>query len=211
MYNPAPQYAQFDAPSGKTGYRGATAVNEDSLPMMPGWDNAHSRKVEDTSVQEREDEGVELEKMDQNAALLPKQQNFPVSAYGNTRAPAYDDSHYNASGDLGMMHSSTANPYNDHSRTAYNGPAQGTGYPNSHAGYNPYAGYGQQSTYGQTNTSYAPQSHGQGQGQGRYSTTQYAPSVAAPSYHTRAPSMDQGQQVYAPVGRKPVNGSWRDL
>ena len=205
MYNPAPQYAQFDARSGNTGYNGARTLNEDSLPMMPGWDNAQSRKVEDTTVQEREDEGVELEKLDQNAALLPKQHG-PASAYSNSiysRAPTYDNSnnYSNTTCDLGMMHSSAASPYNDHNRTAYGQP-QGTGYDNSQSTYNPYSGYGQQ-----TNTSYAPQPQRQSQAP----ASMYAPSVAAPSYHTRAPSMSQGQQVYAPVGRKPVNGSWRDL
>ena len=40
MYGAAPQFATFDASSKR---------NEDSLPAMPSWDTAHTRRVEDDS------------------------------------------------------------------------------------------------------------------------------------------------------------------
>jgi len=133
--------------------------------------------------------------------MLPKNDHYnnnssqygppPASAYSASvysRAPAYDN--HAATGDLGMMNAA-ANPYNDNNN-------------NNNSSYSPY-GYGQQ-------TAYAPQTH---QSQARYDTasppSMYVPSVAAPSYHTHAPSVNQGQQMYAPVGRKPVSGTWRDL
>ena len=39
MYGAAPQFATFDASSKK--------INEDSLPAMPSWDTAHTRRIED--------------------------------------------------------------------------------------------------------------------------------------------------------------------
>ncbi|PGG95131.1 hypothetical protein AJ80_10021 [Polytolypa hystricis UAMH7299] len=46
VYQP-PSYAQFDV--GRNGPGGAKPNNPDSLPAMPSWDNATTRRIEDTS------------------------------------------------------------------------------------------------------------------------------------------------------------------
>ena len=48
-----PQTATFDAPSNKN-----ATYNEDSLPAMPSWDQAQSKRVEDNDL--------EMEKLDHN-------------------------------------------------------------------------------------------------------------------------------------------------
>ena len=49
-YNSQPQYAQFDA--SKRGVGGGGNGNGDSLPAMPSWDNASSRRVADSNDME---------------------------------------------------------------------------------------------------------------------------------------------------------------
>lgn len=60
--NQQPSYAQFDmtprpspSPGGGRGAPGSTQkVNEDALPAMPSWNDAHTRHVEDTSPNDME-------------------------------------------------------------------------------------------------------------------------------------------------------------
>ncbi|KAK4990998.1 hypothetical protein LTR66_006650 [Elasticomyces elasticus] len=185
--NPPAQYAQFDA----SGTKGGHQIHEDSLPIMPSWDNAISRKVEDTTHPGELDD-VEMEKLDQQgtqqAPMLSQTatqlQNSPyrtLSGAGGAEPEA-----------MGMQNSygyDADRPYQDygHQQTGYTNPtySQPT-YPTPYGAttstvYEPSMAYGQQS-----------QAH-------------YAASVAPPSYRT-APSVSGAQ-----VGRKPIAGSWKDL
>lgn len=159
----------------------AAKYNEDALPAMPSWDHAQSRHVEDD---------VEMEKLDQypqqtqqQQGLLSHQQQHPHQDRFYSNPPIQDHSN---PGDLGMMH---ASPYQD-----YDSQRQATHSP---------------SIYSQS-TAYQP--HGAG---GVTSpTSMYEPSLYPPSYHTQAPAGSNvanvgfGQQS---IGRKPVQGSWRDV
>lgn len=197
QYTAGPQYAQFDAPS-KGGYR---SVNEDSLPAMPGWEDATSRQIEDHD--HREDEAVEMSKLgthtQQTQPMLPRVTMTSVdSPYGR------DDQY---TGDLGVPqrgYGQQQNPY------TYNpAPVSPVYAQQNYPAYPPA-----QNDY--PRTSYAPQlttnygynrvsAHDNPVSPSVYSShaeNEYAPR-APPSYHSRAPS--QG------IGRKPVQGSWREI
>ena len=207
QYTATPQYAQFDAPS-KGGYR---SVNEDSLPAMPAWETATSRKVED---HDREDEAVEMSKLDTQQAqpMLPRVTMTPVElpygrdpyardlgvpqtydnrGYGQQQNPyAYNPAPAPAPGSpvYGQQNHPAYRPVqNNYPQTNY-APQQTTNYP-------PQAGYGYNRLSAQENpvSPSVYSSHGE---------NEYAPR-APPSYHSRAPS--QG------LGRKPVQGSWREI
>ena len=62
-YDPSPRFAQFDAHSKND------KLHDDSLPVMPSWDNASTRKVEDHSQDD-----VEMGRLDSshlNGAIAP--------------------------------------------------------------------------------------------------------------------------------------------
>ncbi|KAK4990237.1 hypothetical protein LTR50_002711 [Elasticomyces elasticus] len=149
--NPPAQYAQFDA----SGTKGGHQIHEDSLPIMPSWDNAISRKVEDTTHPGELDD-VEMEKLDQQgtqqAPMLSQTatqlQNSPyrtLSGAGGAEPEA-----------MGMQNSygyDADRPYQDygHQQTGYTNPtySQPT-YPTPYGAttstvYEPSMAYGQQS------------------------------------------------------------------
>jgi hypothetical protein len=165
-----PQTATFDAP-GKKGAAGG--YNEDALPAMPSWDAAPSKRVQD--------EDVEMEKLDQNAAqqesLLNNQRNSGGRYYNNDQSTA---------GDLGTMQTG---PYHD-----YDAHRQFAGSPVSTAPssmYPPTYRTAPQSVYGEPNyaPSVAPSYH------------TYAPAVTSPVQ----------QQPTLLTARRPVQGTWRDV
>ena len=172
-----PQTARFDAPSQKNGN-----YNEDSLPAMPSWDQAQSKRVENNDL--------ELEKLDHNRNS--SQQEALLSHNSETGALGGGGRYYNqnqpaqANGDVGMMH---ASPYREHD---YDSHQQFVGSPVSSV----------------HNSMYPPTYH-TNQPESVYGDTSYAPSIP-PSYHTAAPSIvSPVQQNYA--ARRPVQGSWRDV
>jgi hypothetical protein len=69
--------------------------------------------------------------------------------------------------------------------------------------YDAHRQFAPQSVYSQETGVQAPP----GRGQSMRSTTQYEGSVYPPSYHTQAPPT-VGQGI---IGRKPVQGTWRDV
>ena len=161
--------------------QGNTNYNEDSLPAMPSWDNGKDRH------ELVEDEDVEMKRMDQHTT-----QTQPFLASG--ARPSETGRYYNAqdappTGDMGTMQS---NPYHD-----YDQHQQFIG--------SPVSATGQQSNYPPTYHSYAsPQS--------TVYEPNYAPSIP-PSYHTAGPGSPP--PVLTPgaggLGRKPVQGSYRDV
>lgn len=242
MYNnpaqpPKAAYAQFDAPSGPKGYR-QSAANEDALPAMPSWDQATSRKVEQEGPHE---EDVELEKMSQEAPMIPKKDStYPY--HGNAASQSgqmgmasdpYRDSTYGQQRQqspfqpYGAQQQRQPSPYDPYEARQQQSPTsttyQGYGGQQRQPSYesynarqqqsptgNPYGGYGDQQRspiHSNTNSSYEPYQTGRQYAQTTSPPPQstYAPSVP-PSYHTAPPSVASGG-----VGRKPVQGSWRDL
>ena len=240
----APQYARFDAPSGKNGYRGKN--NDDALPAMPSWDTATSKKVQD------DDEVVEMEKLDHDAAepMLPKHDRSDDGDLGSMGAVGsqYGNADYRQPQYASVP---AAGPHNDH-QSYYAQPQSATGQQHGPAqeqqAYHQSQNYGyghsfarqeqqidhmrqpqdasQQQFYQQQQLQQLQQQQQQPPGM-RYQshdsnwTSNPAPSAAPPpsSSQTRDPPMHspiQPQQygepnIYAPVGRKPVQGTWRDV
>lgn len=76
-----PQFARFDNPSSS----GAKPGNEDALPEMPSWNNAATRRVEDTTPQ-RDDMEMEPLNPAQNHQASPSPVNpMPGTSYANYR------------------------------------------------------------------------------------------------------------------------------
>ena len=176
-----PQTATFEAPSKN---RNET-YNEDALPAMPSWQNAQSRHVEE--------DDVEMEKLDNTSAQ--QQSLLAANNDGLAGGGRYynNQAHHDAGADLGTMHAGPYHDYDQHQQFAGSpvSTAQNSMYPPT------YRTRPQSSVY-------EPQSAGP-----------YAPSIP-PSYRTAAPSIASPVQQpppmpYAGVGRKPVQGSWRDV
>lgn len=195
-YQP-PQYAQFDvsrpgnAPGGK--------IHEDSLPAMPSWETASSRKV----LEESYDNDVEMGKLDpQKEPMIAHQAPAPTADYpelGSHRDDLPYQQHDTASaGDLG-------NPY------GHNSPTYGGAYSHS----SPAA----------TRQYYSPDDIGRHpappaqQSQSAYApseSTRYEPSSVygaqemGTAYHTQSHYQDQTPGALQ-AGRKPVANTWKDV
>jgi hypothetical protein len=266
MYNT--QYASTPAPAYQNNAFSQTAtfdgkVHEDSLPAMPSWENATSRKVEVVEeVKPGAEESHELEKLSpQGVASPPIVPGFaapqaartvgsgPASPYAQTDER---DPFLHGGQTAGVMHSDSHSGY----RGASPNPAQavGQGYANHRPGgmqhsqsYNSQAtsdfysqtgqgtgGYGDQRPGGydrqysnQSRPGYDRQYSEQRPGYDRqyseaprqnpsayqnegYMSPQYTGSTA---YDT---SQQAGYRPYSPAyggqqGRKPTNGSWKDV
>lgn len=207
-----PQTATFDAPS-KSGEK----YNEDALPAMPSWGAATSRR-------EEVHDDLELEKLDHTGHLSPQQETLlsqqESGRYygGGARTGAQDLSH---TGDMGNM---SANPYHDYQQRQNFSPSP-YGSQN-HGAPSPYSpAYQQPTPHGGPAAGYFDGHQQQHQYGGQQRS--YQPSIP-PSYHTQAPSdivspiSPQGgsqaqypgqpaYQAYGGVGRKPVQGSWREV
>lgn len=164
------QTATFDAPSQK--------IHDDSLPAMPSWDQAQSRRLQD--------EDVEMEKLDHRAsqqdALLPSSNAGAVGTgrYYNQNQPGQDV------GDVGMMH---ASPYREHD---YDSHQQFVGSPvqSTHNSMYPPTYHTRQPESVYEDTSYAPSVPPS------YHTA--APSVASPvqqNYQARRPVQGSWRDV----------------
>ncbi|MCJ1384322.1 hypothetical protein MMC17_007438 [Xylographa soralifera] len=199
MYNPQPQYAQFDA--SRKG-----PVNEDSLPVMPSWDTASSRKV----LEDHKDDDVELGTLDpmheQTAPMLANQAPTPHVGYGeipNSTSMPYQQYGAYHGGDLGNPYGQQSyvdhpNPYGgmaapaqSHGNAGY-GYQQGTSSPRQQPAYSAYAA-------SETSTRYEPSSTYAGQELG----TAHRP--------TPAPAAQPLSSIGAPVGRKPLQNTWRNV
>ena len=163
--------------------QGNGKYNEDSLPAMPSWNTGQDRH------ELVEDDDVEMRRMDQQAS-----QSQPFLASGAQHADRNSGQrYYNAqdappAADLGTMQ---ANPYHDYD--------QHQQFVNS-----PVSTVGPQSNYPPTYRTYAsPPS--------TVYEPNYAPSIP-PSYHTAGPaSPPPGLVPGGGIGRKPVQGSFRDV
>ncbi|KAI9847339.1 MAG: hypothetical protein M1830_007362 [Pleopsidium flavum] len=210
-YEP-PRFAQFDV--GRNG-----KINDDALPPMPSWETANQRKVPE---QLREEE-LEMGRLDpvaaQRAPMLaniapPPRIGYAEADSSPVHAPYQHQPGFQG-GDLGRPYGQehSLGAYTGYARpapsvqgpngTAFGGPHTygGSPQPQDFGGYG--GGYGQQHAY----STYSPST-----------STRYEPSAnyqqqTGVTYGSRSP---QPQQTNAPppgllqVGRKPVQGSWRD-
>ncbi|MCJ1273207.1 hypothetical protein MMC21_000996 [Puttea exsequens] len=192
-YGEPARFAQFDAPTGKK-------VTADSLPAMPSWDHAQTRKVEEHS------DDVEMGKLDPPGEKGHRPMNS-IGANSSSVNLLPQTPHY-AEADSQPINSSAP-----HLSPHYTGPDFGHG-----AGH-PYTGpdFGQQTSYSaytapSESTRYEPSGANEPQELG----TTYSHALPPPS-----PSAQQtqgfGGQQHAPsvlqAGRRPggTGNSWRDV
>ncbi|KAF2434746.1 hypothetical protein EJ08DRAFT_730453 [Tothia fuscella] len=206
----APQFATFDASRNKP-------VHEDSLPMMPSWENAASRKVE---VIEHP-ESHELDKINPNNNYDTSKLQLAAARQGGPHSPVSEQSSY-----LGGNSSAyTQQPYGQiqphaDSHSGYRGAApsstavgyaggQQYGGSQRHDQYDAYGNGPVSPLYSQNTGSTAydpPQRHyGGNQPQGQSPYGQYNTS------HNQSPYGGGQYDGSHPQDRKPVNGSWRDI
>lgn len=161
--------------------QGNAGYNEDSLPAMPSWANAKERH------ELVEDEDVEMKKMDQQAAqsqpFLASGAQQPYDQHASN-GRYYDAQDAPPAADLGTMQTGPYHNYDQHQQFVTS----------------PVSTAGQQSTYPPTYRTYASPP-----------STVYEPSIP-PSYHTAAPtSPPPGLVPGGGIGRKPVQGTYRDV
>lgn len=232
-YEP-PKFAQFDFSK-----RGHGSVNDDALPPMPSWETASSRKVPDQrhGAEEGLEMGRLDPLAAQHAPMLANAAPPPGTGYAEADSSPVLHPHspyqYQHQQQAGFQGGDLGTPYGrQQSPTAYTGyasspPRQGSG----------SARYGSRQAYG--SPTQPPQElgvyggrEGGGYGYGQRQHAYSAYSAYAPSTSTRyeptinyqqqtgvvqstrsSPPQQQRQGVLAsfpPVGRKPVQGSWRD-
>ena len=213
MYNPQPQFAQSNASR-------QTPANEDALPAMPSWDSAPSKKV----LQEPSDD-MELGTLDpvheQTAPMLANQAPTPRVGYsevaGSEGLPYQQYGAYHG-GDLGSPYGQQ-NQIHEAPPSPYGGPQSptqtygGAAYGRQQGGYqrpNPYPSQQRPqpaySSYAasETSTRYEP-------------STAYGGQESGTVYHSRQASPLAGWQHNPgpagppPVGRKPVQNTWREV
>ncbi|KAL1960073.1 hypothetical protein VTO42DRAFT_245 [Malbranchea cinnamomea] len=214
VYEPQNKFAQFDAP-----LRPAQPVNEDALPPMPSWSDARTRRVEDHS------QDMEMNNLDSptgqaidavgrpgrrgyyevpsspglvpegyrgtETTAVPYRQPSPVGVARthdfspNYDSPYTDNTQYTAGGGPGGMYPSQ--PSHAYTRSPVHSPP-----PPVQTTYSPYP----------PNDSYNP-----------YSSS--LPSSPPSPFRSVAGDHEQSGSGRPPTvliaGRKPVEGSWRDV
>lgn len=119
-YGEPPRFAQFDAPSGKK-------ITEDSLPAMPSWDTAQSRRVEE------ETEDVEMGHLEK-----PLMGHQPMNHKGANASMADD---------LRPDVESRPAAHRDQSSSRYTGPDFGHDAGKAYTGPDFGVGLGQETAY----------------------------------------------------------------
>jgi len=184
MYAPSPMYAPPQM-SGGAGQRGAPMSPYSEAPKG-GYYNEDALPVFPTHTRDRQYDDMEMGHLQSPQA---SQQQGLLSS--NANADYYGQGHgqQTAGGDLGAMNAAPAHNYDSHRQFA------------------------PQSLYSQETASQAPNRVMS------VRSTQYEPSLYPPSYHTQA----QGNHTYLAggtvspppagqtIGRKPVQGTWRDV
>ncbi|KAK4694362.1 hypothetical protein P7C71_g3212, partial [Lecanoromycetidae sp. Uapishka_2] len=198
-YGEPARFAQFDAPTGQK-------VTADSLPAMPSWDTAQSRRVEEPG------EDVELGK------LAPTEKGHrPMNSIGaNSSSANLLPQHPNyAEAD---SHPVTG-PYEPHGNQLsphYTGPDFGHGAGHPYTGPDFSVGNGQQTSYSaytpSESTRYEPSGVNEPQELGTtYSNTPPPPS---PSAHQQGFEGQQAAPSILQAGRRPAgpnSTTWRDV
>lgn len=185
-----PQFATFD-----TGNKRSANIHEDSLPAMPSWDNAATRRVEDNTPsqqQQRARSDMEMERM------LP---------YGQGPHSPTRESPYNS--DLGAQNQSARGGYNNDYYDAPMSPAP-TYYSTQHASASTAAGARAMSPPQQHDMGYRGATTSPAPYPSSRESTQFGSLYASNPYQqeqdpgARPPSLLQ-------IGRKPVAGSYREV
>jgi len=200
MYAPSPMYAPPQM-SGAAGYRGASTSHY--APQSPEYNNAKSPAFNEdalpafpTQASERQVPYDDVEMGHLQSPQAAQQQGL-LSSHNNANADYYHGQPQSpTNGDMGAMNAAPAHNYDSHRQFA------------------PQSLYSQQDA--------APTS-----GPNRVTSmrsTQYEPSLYPPSYHTQAPGNNTGPHFVAggttsppppfpghTIGRKPVQGTWRDV
>ena len=195
-YQP-PQYAHFDAnPNGNaTGGK----MNEDSLPAMPSWDNAPSRKI----LEENHDNDVEMGKLDpQKEPMMAQQVSAHPAGYSDIDAHL-NSLPYQQHGTV--SNSSVGNSYGPNSPTY--GGAYGHSSPTTPRQYHSPDDFRRHPSppIQQAYSAYAPSE-----------STRYEPSSVygahetGAAYHSQSPYLDQTRCALH-AGRRPAEGSWKDI
>ena len=225
MYNSAgPQFATFDA-----GNKRSANIHEDSLPTMPSWDNAQTRRVEDHTPQPR---GTDLEM----ERMLPA--HPPVSPV--RESPYHSDIGAQRLGQH-QQHSANADYYDPPTQplspapTYYStAPMAGALAPAPHTRFSPQQDHYDNSYSQNYNSNVAPYPSSRESTQ--FAATRnvpqsqnYSPYDSQPvQYHaTRAMSPPQNHETYQTqyvdqasgarppsllqIGRKPIAGSYREV
>lgn len=200
-YNPPAEYAQFDSHNG--GYR--KGPGEDSLPAMPSWDAAKSRRVEDNESHEDMEMGrIETHKASaiSSAPIAPGH----VEADGHAVHGPHEISAYTGP-DFGAEHDRQTS-YGDTQalQHAYTGPDFGAGHAPSTA-YSAYAP-SESTEYepSRANKPYSAQEVGT-----TYSNTLPPPSPSDPHQSfQQAPSVLQAGRRPEPAHSQGV-AQWKDV
>ena len=197
----APKYAQFDTPSG------GSKPSDDALPHMPSWENATTRKVEDTSTQE-----LEMNRLDpstgQNVAAIgrpgrsgyhevpsqPSSPRFPQNQGYRGREPT--NPHFNSAHEVDPATIGVARSGYDHN------PPYQDHRPNQ-------APYSRSQSSLPSQSSYSPYPLRQQQSHAAYSTA----SPASPPPQFSSQEFDHGARApgLLQAGRRPVENSWREV
>lgn len=190
---PPPQYAQFDAPSHSYGAPGK--VGADSLPAMPSWEQARSRKVEEAGL-----EDMEMGKI-HGEGKGPPMANASSADLSHPRPPM-EHQHAAASPYTGPDFGVTPGHAQD---TSYGGAAH-TGYtgPDFGVGKPAYAAYP-----GSESTRYEPSRVNEPQELG----TTYSNTLPPPSPGAHQQTFGQAPSVLQ-AGRRPEGHGeqgWRDV
>lgn len=242
-YQPAPAPPSY-APSGFATFEAPTnkgRIHEDSLPAMPSWDNASSRRVEDTSENNHMEMDHLASQTGQATGIVPagartdragysQIANQPPSPFENGPAQYRGADMTQASGyDLGAQRHATE----DTGYRGYAGVAASTqAYPIHQPYYDsPSLGGGEPPSYRTSPPSeYVPSAQAQmnrlsmpnAAAYKSYSTPQSPPTQWSPTDSTRyAPTTVAGSAYVSPTqvrppsllqaGRKPVPGSGREV
>jgi hypothetical protein len=221
-----PQFATFDDPSSKR------LINEDSLPAMPSWDTATKRRVEDTSpLPDTKTGDLEMGRLAPQAQRPSPAPAQPDYFHNTGMSPAYD-------ADLGNQRLLAHNEHDNFQavplsppptyRSNSNGPSMAgdhfvagaaspspNDYRNVH--HQPQRQQSYHDSYAPSSTAYEPSYNSYGSDSNRISMPMpyntgstaphhvpYQPPQASPPHDARPPSFLQ-------VGRKPVNGSMREV
>jgi hypothetical protein len=201
-----PQFAQFD-----TGKR--SQVNEDSLPSMPTWETATSRRVVDDSHHDEMEMGTIDHTDEAKAPMLANQQPTPRGGHVESFQEYHDTLPYQQriaqnGGDLGAYGQQTSYRNQTPTGIASSRSPQLTPYgsqsprPGLEHNYDSYGSNGS-STY----QNYAPPS------QQNYSTSSHGvPSALAPGQSQTPAYPGQTYQPYQSQSQhQPPQGSWRDV
>lgn len=190
--------ATFDAPSKRPGI-----VSEDTLPAMPSWSNAQTRRVEDPDALPEEQEPLHNDHED--AGHVPGQQSYamePMSPVGGG-VPQRQLSPYQDEARQSLL---APQPQRPVQQSTLQSPVQSTfGYDNT--GYMSPASqqHQQQGQYGYGASELdAPQSqyasnpyhdNNYGYNNSQQHSTAYTAPTPAPSYHTQQPTSPYGQRA----------------